>query len=329
MSNQFIFFCTNIGNENLLKEEIRVFYPELALSYSRKGFLTFKNKGVHYSKETISQLDVAFATRSGICFGKTTPKDFLLNFETSCKNEGIDPARCAIHSFSVYTNFSFATESILNRVVNEPAPINKPVINVITLSETEIWFGYYKVAKTTTRYPNANPMIKIPELSPSRAYLKIAEAIELFNIKIDKDDQWLDFGSSPGGSSYYFLNEGCKVWGIDPAKMADIIIDNKNYTHVCKSVQDLSQEELPDRKITWVNVELNLNPKQSIKEVLRLCKKYNFSLKGIIFTIQIIKMDHVKNIANFEDHFYEWGFNNILSRQLPSHKQEYVIIARR
>ncbi|MGK0367354.1 MAG: hypothetical protein ACI9QD_000488, partial [Thermoproteota archaeon] len=36
---------------------------------------------------------------------------------------------------------------------------------------------------------------------------------------------------------------------------------------------------------------------------------------------------HVKNIENFEDHFYDWGFSNIISAQVPSHKKEYVVIA--
>ena len=111
--------------------------------------------------------------------------------------------------------------------------------------------------------------------------------------------------------------------------MSEIVTDNPYYSHISTPVQDLSQEDLPETKINWINVELNLNPKQSIKEVLRLSKKYNFSLKGIILTVQIIKMDHVKNIENFEKHFYDWGFTNVKSYQIPSHKKEYVILAKR
>jgi len=329
MNDQFIFFCTNIGNENFLKEEIRVFYPELSLSYSRKGFITFKNKGVKYDVNTISQLEVAFATRAGICLGKSKPEVLIESLESSCKEAGIELKKCAIHSFSVNTDFSIDNEEVFKREVNEYSPINKTVIDIITLGDKEVWFGVHKVAKTTTRYANANPEIIVPETSPSRGYLKIAEAVELFKLNVEKSDVWVDFGSAPGGSSHFILEQGCKVWGVDPAKMDQSLLDNPNYTHITSSVQDLSQEGLPDCKVQWINVDLNLNPKQSIKEVLRLIKKYNFSLKGVIFTIQIIKMDHVKNVENFEEHFYDWGFTDIVSRQLPSHKKEYVVIAKK
>ncbi len=329
MSEQFLFLCTNIGNENFLKEEIRVFYPELVLSYSRKGFITFKNKGVQYDINTISQLNPTFAIRAGICLGKSTPENILELLTESCEVLKLELSLCLIHSFSIDTDFSLNNQDIFNRDVNEYSPINKTVLDIISLGEKEIWFGIHKVGKDTTNYPNSNPQVELPGLSPSRAYLKIAEVNELFNINLKETDSWLDFGSAPGGTSYFLLSKGCKVWGVDPAKTSEIVANNPNYCHISTPVQDLSQEDLPDHDINWIYVDLNLNPKQSIKEVLRLCKKYNFTLKGIILTVPIIKMDHVKNIENFEEHFYDWGFTNIRSCQVPSHKQEYIIIAKR
>ena len=329
MTDQFLFFCTNVGNEKLLKEEIRVFHPELTLSYSRKGFITFKNKGLHYNVETISQFKVAFATRMGICFGKANQESLLESLKKSLEEAGLNLDKCIIHNFSINTDSCLDGEGIFKREVNEYSPINKTVVDIMTLGEKEIWYGVHKVGKNTTHYPNSDPKMVAPEGSPSRASLKIAEVIELSNINISKNDKWLDFGSAPGGASYFLLNKGCKVWGIDPARMSEIVTDNPHYSHFFTPVQDLSQEELPDLDINWVNVELNLNPKQSIKEVLRLSKKYNFTLNGIILTVQIIKLDHVKNIENFENHFYDWGFTNVTSFQVPSHKKEYVIFAKK
>lgn len=328
MNDQFIFFCCNIGNEDLLKEEIRVFFPELTLSYSRKGFLTFKNKGVRYDQNSIAQLSATFSTRSGICLGKSKPEVVVETLNDLCETNNIDLGKCLVHSFSVNTEFVYDGTS-LNRSLNEYSPINKTVIDLISLGEKEVWIGLHKVARYTSSYPNGKKEILLPESTPSRAYLKLAEIVETFNVIFDRNDSWLDFGSAPGGSSAYLLSKGCKVWGIDPAKMAEEVLEHPRYTHITSSVQDLSQEDLPAREINWVHVDININPKQSIKEVLRLCKKYDGRLKGIIFSIQIIKMDHVKNIENFEDHFYDWGFTNITNCQVPSHKREYVLIAKR
>lgn len=321
MSDQYIFVCTNVGNEKLLKEEVKFFYPELALSYSRKGFLTFKNKGIHYDINTISQLAITFSTRIGLCLGKTKSENLL----NDLNNSKINHADFIIHSFNINCDVDLDCETLFGREVNQYSSHGKDVLNIMVLGENEIWYGVHKVNNGITRYPNSNVEV-VPIESPSKAYIKLAQIISLFSIKVDANQSWLDFGSAPGGASSYLLSKGCKVWGIDPAKMNQDVLKSDNYTHISIPVQDLSQEKLPDGDIHWVHVDLNLNPKQGIKEVLRLIKKYNFTIKGIIFTVQVVKMEYVELIEEFEDQFDDWGFNNIMSRQVPAHKNEYVII---
>jgi 23S rRNA (cytidine2498-2'-O)-methyltransferase len=329
MDHQFLFFCVNLGNENLLKEEIRLFYPELALSYSRKGFLTFKNKGVLYNAKTIAELAPTFATRSGLCFGKSNPDKLVEKVLAAIKNYGLNFEECLFHSFSINTEFEIDASALFGNQVNQYSADGKNVINLITLAEQEVWYGHHIISKGITRFPNGKIDIIVPENSPSKAFLKIAEVVELYGLKITAKDLWIDFGSAPGGASQYLLSKGCKVWGVDPARMPKSITKNRNYTHITSAVQDLSQEKLPDQKITWIHVDLNLNPKQAIKEVLRLIKKFNFSLRGIIFTIQLVKLEYIEFLEEFEDIFYDWGFTGIISRQVPSHKQEYVLIAKK
>jgi 23S rRNA (cytidine2498-2'-O)-methyltransferase len=329
IKDQFLFFCTNVGNEKLLKEEIRVFYPDFNFSYSRKGFLTYKNKGINYDLDTISQLELTFSTTAGICLGQSKPNSLLEAVKNSCDEIMLDLSKCMIHSFSINTEFELPALEIFQKEVNEYAPINKTIIDIITLGEEEVWYGVHKVGKLSPNYPNSHIDIALPPEAPSKSYLKIAQAVELFHIQLNSTDGWFDFGSAPGGASYYLLSKGCKVWGVDTAKMDSIVMENSNYTHFSKAVQDLSQEDLPYRDIQWVHVDLNLNPKQAIKEVLRLCKKYSARLKGILFTVQMVKNEYVQNIEDFEDQFYDWGFTNVTSRQVPSHKNEYLILAKR
>lgn len=327
--DQYIFFCVSIGNENLLKEEVKEFYPELAISYSRKGFLTFKNKGVRFNTKTISELQVAFATRTGICLGKSHPENVKEVITESLMKEGLELNDCVIHSYSINTDFIYNASVELGTSVNEYSADGKLVLNLITLGEKEVWFGLHHVSKGITRYPNSIVEIKPPKYSPSLAYFKLAEVTELYALKFTSKDLWLDFGCTPGGSSQFLLSTKAKVWGIDTAEPDRKIISNSNFRFIKSSVQNLSQEKLPDDPISWVHVDMNINPHQAIKEVLRLCKKYNNSLKGIIFTIQIVKMDLIQCIEEFEDTFYDWGFDNMVSRQVPSHKKEYVLIAQR
>lgn len=325
---QFLFFCVNKGNEKLLKTELSIFYPELKLSYSRKGFLTYKNQGVQYDPSTISQLRPVFASRVGLSLGKASPKELKKKIKSSCDELGLDFGTCLIHSFSIGTDFELDAESIFEKEVNRYSANAKSVIDVVALGEREVWFGVHTVASGITRYPNSRVEVDIPLDAPSKGYLKLAEIAQLYALSFQASDSWLDFGSAPGGATLYLLDKGCKVWGIDPANVLASLTENKNYTHIFTPVQDLSQESLP-ANIHWVHADLNLKPTQAIKEVLRLCKKYHHSLKGVVFTVQLPNLDYIENLEDFEDQFYDWGFSDILSAQVPSHKQEFVILARR
>ena len=329
MEDQFIFFCVNIGNENLLKEEIKEYYPELTLSYSRKGFLTFKNKGVRFTFDTISELQVTFTTRAGICLGKAGPDELKEAVQNHLDELGLFLDDCVVHNYSINSEFLYDATSDFGDAINKYSADGKLVLNLISLGEKEVWFGLHRVSKGITRYPNAEANISLSKSSPSSGYLKLAEVSELFALKFTSKDLWLDFGCSPGGSSSYLLETKAKVWGIDTADVDNKILRHKNFKFIKSSVQDLSQEKLPDDKISWVHADININPHQAIKEVLRLCKKYNSSLKGIVFTIQIVKIELIQNIEDFEDIFYDWGFFTMMSRQVPSHKKEYVLIAQR
>lgn len=321
---QFIFICTNPGNEKLLKEEVKIFYPELLFSFSKKGFVTFKNTGIAYDIDTISQLQLAFSTRAGIFYAKSTPDNIVRDIEDT----DLNLEESIIHSFNIGTDAHFDASEAFGREVNNYSAEGKTVIDLIVLGPNEIWFGAHSVANGCTRFPNSKVEIEVPNEAPSKGYLKLAEIVSLYAIKLYRGDLWLDFGTSPGGAAYYLLKNGCKVVGIDPAKTNSVVMNDRNYTHISKSVQDLSQEELPE-DVRWVHADININPKQAIKEVLRLIKKYNRTLKGIIFTVQVVKEDQIKNIEAFEDQFYDWGFHNIISRHVPAHKKEYVIIATR
>ncbi|WP_412470224.1 MULTISPECIES: SAM-dependent methyltransferase [unclassified Halobacteriovorax] len=321
---QFIFICTNPGNEILLKEEVKNFYPEFTFSFSKKGFVTFKNTGVVYDLKTISQLQLTFATRCGIFYGKSKPETIV----EDVKSSGLDIDNFMIHSFAIGCETDFDAEAAFGREVNAYSAEGKTVIDLISLGPDEIWFGAHSVASGCTRYPNSMVEVDVPENTVSKGYLKLAQIVKLYAVKLFKGDLWLDFGCAPGGASQFLLNEGCKVVGIDPAKIDPSLANNKNFSHIKRSVQDLSHEDLPE-EVRWIHADININPKQSIKEVLRLAKKYNRTLKGVIFTVQVVKMEYIENIESFEDQFYDWGFNNIISRQVPSHKKEYIILATR
>lgn len=336
MSNQYIYFTTVIGNEALLKEEIRIFFPDFKLSYSQKGLVTFKNTGSLETTKSLSRLNPTFTLAYGIFEQKSNLEGLSKLVDDITAKYEIDSSKLKIHTFSLKKDIledSKATSALPKSISLDRKNINKTasdldtIIDIIETREDEFWVGTRYANKYSLKYPNANPQINLPSESPSRAYLKIAEAQKLFHIDINNNDAWIEYGSAPGGASYFLLQRGCEVYGVDPAEMASVCINNHKFKHLKKPMQDLSQENLPDQNIDWVLVDVNLNPKQAIKEALRLSKKHAQNLKGIIFTIKVIKIDHVKNIQRYKNAFNEFGMRFVRSYQLPSDKKEFVILA--
>jgi hypothetical protein len=60
-TNQFFYFICNAGSESFLKEEIKIFYPQLRFAFSAPGFITFK---------VIEQLPIDFSPVFTQRFGK-------------------------------------------------------------------------------------------------------------------------------------------------------------------------------------------------------------------------------------------------------------------
>tara|TARA_Y100000768_G_C23990825_1_gene692686 strand:+ start:10287 stop:11066 length:780 start_codon:yes stop_codon:yes gene_type:complete len=243
MENYFYFICLE-SNIALLREEIKLFAPELKPSFSKKNFLTYK----------ASQLP-----------------DY---------------------------DFAFALEWGLNNDVSQESIENK-----LKCTQSE----------------------KIPEGAPSRAYLKIAEACQKYEIN-DPSLHWIEFGSAPGGASYYLCQNFHQVTGVDPAEMSPIVLNHEKFLHIKKPIQNLRPSDFDFKGYQFITSDLNLNPKQAIKEVLR-CSQFFRSIQGIFMTVKIVKKDHVKHIPKFCQSFRNAGFKHIQKCQLPSHKQEFLIYA--
>jgi 23S rRNA (cytidine2498-2'-O)-methyltransferase len=66
----------------------------------------------------------------------------------------------------------------------------------------------------------------MPPEAPSRAYRKLEEALMWSQAPAARRRHRLSrIGSSPGGASYALLRRGVDVYGIDPAKMAPVVLD--------------------------------------------------------------------------------------------------------
>lgn len=328
MAFQYLFFSTVEGNEALLKEELRINYPDLNLSFSKKGFVTFKSTKGEIDLKQIEKMDITFCLRFGVQVSKAKSENLEDQILNLCKDHGLNPAQVDIHIYnipSVELNYPENLSHFKN--INHVLESNGYFINIVQVGSDDYWLGLSFNKKYSNKFIGGDPEIILPENSPSRAYLKMAQAKEILNLKFHPKDVFIEYGCAPGGTCLFLLNESFKVIGVDPANMAPICLEDRNFIHLKKPLQDLSQEDLPDLAINWVTVDLNLNPKQAIKEVLRLTKRDTRTLKGILFTIKLVQLHHIGYINQYKEIFKEYGASRVMTLQIPSHKQEFLLYA--
>lgn len=301
----FIFTLVNLGSEKCLKEEILIKYPDLKFAYSKSGFLTFKN----INENSNNKFNLIFARRYGKTISKYNKLDMERYIEEN-KNQ---------YKLQIYTNE-------LEILKSETANIGDTILNVIKISENEYWLGTNKVDRFDWNMGGASPKLTLPDLSPSRAYLKIAEAVIWSNFDI-KNRVVLEFGSAPGGAVYYLLENNCTVYGVDMGKMDNICLSNPKYTHISSPMQNITKDDLPEN-IDTLLCDVNLSPLDVIPHLLKIIK-INPSIDSVFYTLKIGNKISIKNILEYIDKLKNTKFKTIKATQLPSNKSEILVFMKK
>lgn len=302
-SNQkFYYFLCNEGSEAFLKEEVKLFHPELRFSFSQKGFVTFKLVGAK-----IKNAEFVFCRH----FGEFVQKG---NKETL---EQFIPAEAK------------SVEYALNGEIKKNIEINlnDEVFELIELKPNEYYLGKYIVKKATDRLIGGFAQIVLPTESPSRAYLKILEGSKKVGINFSSDQNALEVGSSPGGATYALLKQGLNVMGVDPGEMDPICHQFSNFKHHKMAIQDF-KVDLIDKKIDWFLCDMNLAPEATLNEIEKILIHIKDDFKGGFITLKMTKLSLVARLPFYKKIMERMGVVPELMTQLPSHKQEFLMFIR-
>ncbi len=298
----FYFTLTNPEAEDLLKEEIAVSYPDLRFSYSRPGFLTFKaEKEVNFSP--------VFCRVSGISTGKYKKSELKFDRAWVWSRDESLVIPPDLKALSDKTNFR---------------PGEKVTL-IMMLGEDEYWTGEYVLK--TTHFQTPGEVSSILETdAPSRAYYKIAEAAEAFDLPFDHEEKVLELGSAPGGASQFLLENDLKVYGVDPAEMDPKIVRHRNFRHYKMAFETITSETFK-QDIDWIISDVNLPPTIVMREVVRM---HDFMApKGLVLTLKINEVKHLRLLWDFIDQVSGLGYERYALKYLPSHRQELCLVALR
>lgn len=297
---QFYFALTNPEAEGLLKLEVSKSYSDLKLSYSRPGFLTFKGERSLNFSPLMSRV-------SGVSLGKFTKNDLRFEKAWVWKRD---------NDLVIPPELELISQKSLFRV-------GEKVTLIMMIGADEFWVGEYILKKTHFQTPGEVSSIEQRQV-PSRAYYKIAEAYEAFDLPFDHQEIALELGSAPGGASLFLLEQDMKVIGVDPAEMDPTILKSNFFRHIKRPFETLRPEDFKS-EVDWIISDINLPPTVVIKEVERLLKF--LSPRGLVLTLKINQDKHMGYLQYAVEAMKKNNFTRVELKYLPSHRQEIALIA--
>ena len=325
----FVFALTNPGSEKALKLEVEAINPGWRLSYQRRGFVTFKaDEGVSVAS---LQVPLACARRLCLSLGKAPTRDEAVRrIEDSLAFEAaplIHHARFLDRKMQGVPEAGRAGRPEFGRIIG----------TVVELGPAEFWAGLHRHAPFLSPDPAGDSGIVMPAESPSRAWLKLEEAVRFFDLKFIADDIVVELGCAPGGVVLALLQRGVPVIGVDPAKMAEIVLasaipdrcaaptDRPWFFHCRKPAALASKRDL-GQGVTWFMSDMNQSPDVVLKECARFCQMAP-GIRGALITLKLTDLLQVADQAQWFAVLAAMGFKTIRLQQLSVHHKEFALLA--
>ncbi len=351
MNSRFYYSTFQLGADKAVKSEVLAEFPQLKFAFSRPGFMTFKETLQSPSQKPILQTHGIFSRLWGESLGQAKtiaeaqellklipPQSIIHLFERDQFVPGDEPKTFVfnenIEAFS--QKYSFRTSFRI-----DAAPqVNEPVYDLIWLdpgkAETDsphLFLGKHVHQELLDPSPGNLPQFKLPEQCPSRAYLKMAEAIARFDPAAEAGMDVLEVGCSPGGASMALLNRKFKVTGIDPKRMDPIISANKNFTSIQALAGEVNAQELKHCNPRWIVMDMNIAPLEALDELshvltcLRKNHGRNLKLETGLLTLKLNDWKFSGSIPLYMKRLEECGFKNLFAKQLVHNRQEFFVYA--
>ena len=320
----FVFVLTNPGSESALKMEVKMAGLEWRPGYQRRGFVTFKAPDDVFDAEALT-VPLACARRICLSLGK---------HGTAEAAEAAIVEQLGAEALIHHARFA---ERRMSGVSGKAAKrIGEWIGTVVELSPDEFWAGAHQHEHFLSPHPAGDPGLVMAERSPSRAWLKLEEAVRFFGIDFGKKDIVVEVGASPGGVVLALLDRGASVIGVDPAKMADVVLekavasredapsDRAWFWHCRKPAALVGKKDL-GQGVTWFMSDMNQSPEVVLKECARV-KKMAPTLRGALLTLKLTDLSDVQRKDEWFKALSEMGFGTIRLQQFSAHHREFALL---
>jgi 23S rRNA (cytidine2498-2'-O)-methyltransferase len=341
MDTRFYFAICQTGAEKAVKAEVLAEHPQLRFAFSRPGFVTFKDAEAGTAPLTIHR--GIFARLWGEVISQTRDPQELPALLALIPTGAI--AQCFDRDQYVPGDEpeGFARDAKIRAIlagndgfISAKTPrVGDKVYSVIWVDDFHVFLGLHVHAANLAPAPGNAPEIPLPAESPSRAYLKIEEAIYRFHPEVKPGWKALEVGCAPGGATTALLNRGFTVTGIDPQYMDERIYARQGFTHVRKPARYATPDDLRKVNPDWLVMDMSIPPRDALAELshviqtLRGLYGKELKIRQGFLTIKLNDWKYAGEIADYLARLEKIGFHDLHPTQLCSNRQEFFVFAER
>ncbi len=323
IQTEYLFTLTNPGSEKALKLEVETMALGWRLSYQRRGFVTFK-ADAPFSLNSL-EVELACARRLCLSLGKSATRE---------------EAVARLGDVHVIHHARYHERKMQGVAIDLTSPQSGQLVGtVVELGEGEFWAGLHRHEPFLSSDPAGDSGVVMTERSPSRAWLKLEEATRFFGLKFTNRDIVVELGCAPGGVVLALLDRGVPVIGVDPAKMAEVVMASaianredappgKPWFYHCRKPAALTSKRDLGQGVTWFMSDMNQSPEVVLKECGRFCQMAP-SIRGVLITLKLTDMLQVADKGQWFATLREMGFHIIRLQQLSVHHKEFALLGMR
>jgi 23S rRNA (cytidine2498-2'-O)-methyltransferase len=160
------------------------------------------------------------------------------------------------------------------------------------------WLTLHVHDEGRSGFPGEIAPIVMPEAAPSRAWLKIEEAIARFDLSIGKGARVLEIGAAPGGASWALLERGASVVGLDPNEMDPRVAGHARFTHVRGASTALGPADVAGA-FDWLLLDVNVPPGTALRGAVPFLRAHERTLRGAVLTLKLGRWDHIEELPSW------------------------------
>lgn len=337
----FRFAIVRPGFESWLKAEWAREAPSMRASFQRPGLVTFKCDDPDAPRvpsvfARVQGTSVGFAKDDdairALVAGLPVPPTRVHVFARAAAEVGSrgdeGPVPAPLPDEVIRLRSTFAAQMHGNAALSDVAMIGDSVLDLAVAEGEPTFVGTHVHGVMDAPYPGADPRIPLPAAAPSRAYLKLEEALAFSGETIGPSDVVIEAGCAPGGASLAMLSRGARVVGIDPGDVASLLgTFGDRFTHHQIPVGAVTREMLP-RRATVLVCDVHLAPAIAIRAMRRLVAMYRPSLRLFVMTLKLNDRRVADDIPRLLEQLRALGPCSLLATQLPANRQEITVVMR-